>query len=116
MLIKVTVPAQKFREILEIRETLVAVFEVIGYSSSDNIETWILRSDTSLSLISHTFTSIEFKKDQSSAFHLVLNWQKDGKGKGALLDVSSVTVVENYPQPSTTNEPPFPDDSSQVCF
>jgi hypothetical protein len=99
MLIKVTVPAQKFREILEIRKTLVAVFEVIGYSSSDNIETWILRSDTSIPRISHTFNRIEFKKDQSSALNLDLNWQEDGKGKGALLDVSSVTVIENYPKP-----------------
>jgi|GEM_PF-3549782 hypothetical protein len=73
MLIKVTVPAQKFREILEIRKTLVAVFEVIGYSSSDNIETWILRSDISIPRISQTFNRIEFKKDQSSAFHLDMN-------------------------------------------
>jgi len=28
-----------------------------------------------------------------------MNWQEDGKGKGALLDVSSVTVIENYPKP-----------------
>ena len=99
MLIKVTVPAQKYKEIVEIRETLVAILEVIGYNRYSNIETWVLRSDTSLFPISHTFTSMELKKNQSSHFNLIPNWQKDGKERGTLLEVSSVTVVENYPKP-----------------
>lgn len=117
MLIKVTVPAQKFREIVNIPETIVAIFEVIGYYSDDDFENWILPSDSSLPHISDTFISIVLKKNRSSDFRLIPTWQqKDGKHRGAILEVSSVTVVENYPQPSTNNEPPFPDDSSQVCF
>jgi hypothetical protein len=30
---------------------------------------------------------------------LIPTWQKDGKQRGAILEVSSVTVIENYPKP-----------------
>lgn len=99
MLIKVTVPAQEYKEIVKIPETSVANFEVSGYHSYDNFENWILPSDTSLPHISDTFTSIVLKKNRSSILRLIPTWQKDGKQRGALLEVSSVTVIENYPKP-----------------
>ena len=99
MLIKVTIPAQEFRDIVKIPETIVAIFEVIGYHSNDDFENWILPSDTSVPHISDTFTSIALKKNRSSIFRLIPHWQKDGKPRAAILEVSSVTVIENYPKP-----------------